>query len=162
MDQYAIKLKQFLEKECVPAEHILFDKSCHSVAAAAEAANSDPDDFIKSICLKLESHQSQEESFGGLVVAIVKGADRASTKRVAKVMKAISARLATPEEILEETGYPVGGTPPLGFDAEFLIDPRVIEKEAVFGGGGSTKALIYLSTQALKQANNGRIVRIRK
>lgn len=161
MDQYAVKLKQFLEKECVPAEHILFDESCHSVAAAAEAANSDPDNFIKSICLKLVRPQGEEGPAGGLVVAIVKGENRASTKRVAKVMKA-SVRLATPEEISEETGYPVGGTPPLGFDAEFLIDPRVMEKEAVFGGGGSTKALIYLSTQALKQANNGRIVRIRK
>ncbi|MFQ5981696.1 MAG: hypothetical protein ACE5OZ_26425, partial [Candidatus Heimdallarchaeota archaeon] len=60
MDQYAIKLKQFLEREGVAAEHILFDKSCHSVAAAAEAANADPDDFIKSICLKLESLQSKE------------------------------------------------------------------------------------------------------
>lgn len=142
------------EKRILKFEHLRFHKSCHTVTEAAEAANANPDSFIKSICMKLEN--------GRLVVAIVKGESRASTKRVAKIMNAPTARLATVKEILEETGYPVGGTPPLGFDAEFLIDPHVMEKEAVFAGGGSTQSLLFISTRALQQANHGRIARIRK
>jgi Cys-tRNA(Pro)/Cys-tRNA(Cys) deacylase len=154
MDEYETKLDSWLVANEVAAEQLFFKKSCHSVAAAAEAANADPDHFIKSICLKLDT--------GTLIVAIVKGEDRVSTKRVAKVMGSSEARLATPNEILEETGFPVGGTPPFGFKATFLIDPRVMEKDVVFAGGGSTKSLLHLKTKALQQANNGRTVRIRK
>lgn len=155
MDPYEAKLNQWLtERKISDFEHLRFSKSCHTVTEAAEAANANPDNFIKSICMKVDEER--------LIVAIVKGETRASTKRVSKILNAASVRLATPKEILEETGYPVGGTPPLGFDAEFLIDPHVMKKEAVFAGGGSTQSLLFISTQALQQANHGRIARIRK
>ncbi len=70
--------------------------------------------------------------------------------------------MATPEEILAKTGYPCGGTPPFGYQATFLIDPRVMEKEIVYTGGGSESSLIKIATQGLVQANQGLTVRIRK
>ncbi|MCP4408530.1 MAG: hypothetical protein GY807_12355, partial [Gammaproteobacteria bacterium] len=63
---------------------------------------------------------------GNLIVAIVKGEDRASTSRVAKALGITRPRVAEPEEILQKTGYPCGGTPSFGYPAIFLIDPRVI------------------------------------
>ena len=71
--------------------------------------------FVKSICLISQDN---------LIVAIVKGEDRVSIRRVAEALNIAKPRMATPHEILEKTGYPCGGTPPLGFEAVFLIDSQ--------------------------------------
>ena len=99
---------------------------------------------------------------GSVIVAIVKGEDRASTKRVAKALGMEQVRTMVPEEVTAKTGYPCGGTPSFGFDAQFLIDPRVMEKEFVYTGGGSETSLIRLSPQVLLQANEGKVVRVRR
>lgn len=44
----------------------------------------------------------------------------------------------------------------------FLIDPKVIEREIVFTGGGSENALVKIRTEELMRANQGTILRIRK
>ena len=66
------------------------------------------------------------------------------------------------EEILKKTGYPCGGTPSFGYNAEFLIDPKVMEKEIVYTGGGSENSLVKILTKELQKSNNGKIVRVRK
>ncbi len=132
----------------------VFDRSCHSVAEASEASGAPADAFVKTICMVSE---------GCLVAAVVKGEDRASTKRVQAALAAIEVpRLATPEEMLLRTGFPVGGTPPFGFGAIFLVDERVMAREVVWGGGGSPRALVNVSPVELLKANGGRVARVRK
>jgi len=154
MNEFEEKIKKFIQDNNIEAEHLSFKQSCHSVEEAARAANVTREDFIKNICLI--------DSRGNLIVAIVKGEDKASMKRVAKALNIEKPRLATPEEILEKTGYPCGGVSSFGYQAKFLIDPRVMEKEIVYTGGGSENSLIKISTKELQKANNGQIVRIRK
>ena len=50
----------------------------------------------------------------------------------------------------------------VGYEAIFLIDPKVMEKETVYTGGGSENSLVLISPPELQRANQGRIVRIRK
>ncbi len=154
MNEFEEKIKKFIQDNNIEAEHLSFKQSCHSVEEAARAANVTREDFIKNICLI--------DSQGNLIVAIVKGEDKASMKRVAKALNIEKPRLATPEEILEKTGYPCGGVSSFGYQAKFLIDPRVMEKDIVYTGGGSETSLIKIPTKELQKANNGQIVRIRK
>jgi Cys-tRNA(Pro)/Cys-tRNA(Cys) deacylase len=155
MDQYEEKLKSFIKERSMQCEHMVFSQSCHSVEEAARAARADPEDFVKNICMV--------DSEGRPIIAIVKGEDRASTSRVARVLGLDERpRTATPEEILEKTGYPCGGVPSFGCDAEYLIDPRVMEKQYVWTSGGSEMSLIRISPEDLQKANKGRVVRIRK
>ena len=154
MSEYEEKLKKIIKKEQIDAEHLIFDKSCHSVAEAAETVGAEPEDFIKSIVM-IDDDKN-------VVVGIVKGEDRVSTKRVAKFLSLENLKIALPEEILELTGFPLGGTPGFGFDAVFLVDPKVMKKEKVYLGGGSGCALTHMSTKELVSANGARIVRIRK
>ena len=153
MREYEEKLKRFMEENGVDAEHLSFNQSCHSVTEAAETAGAEPTDFVKSICMV---------NNGSLIVAIVKGEDRASTKRVAKALGTDRPRIAAPEEIHAYTGYPVGGTPGFGFDATFLVDPRVMEREQVYMGGGSGCSLVRVSPVELVRVNGGRVVRVRR
>lgn len=105
-----------MERHGINAEHLRFDQSCHSVAEAAEAVNASAEDFVKNICMIGVNDE--------LIVAIVKGEDMASTSRVAKLLGIERPRLAS-------------GTPSFGFEAVWLIDERVLEKESIFTGGGS-------------------------
>jgi prolyl-tRNA editing enzyme YbaK/EbsC (Cys-tRNA(Pro) deacylase) len=154
MNQYEERIKQFIKDNSIQAEHLSFEQSCHSVEEAAKAANANREDFVKNICMI--------DSDGNLIVAIVKGEDKVSTKRVAKALNIDRPRIAKPSEILEKSTYPCGGVTSFGFKAKFLIDPRVMEKDIVYTGGGSQKSLIRISTKELVKANNGQIVRIRK
>lgn len=153
MNEYDRKLSQYMQEHRIDGEHLVFDRSCHSVAEAAEAAGALPSDLVKNICML--------DTQGNPIIAIVKGDDRASTSRVAKALKIERPRTAEPEEILQKTGYPCGGTPSFGYDAQFLIDPRVMEKDIVYTGGGSEYSLVRVSTEELIRANRGLVTRIR-
>lgn len=149
------RLRDHLKARGVQAEHLVFAQSCHSVREAAEAAGARESQFVKSICMVAPD--------GRLVVAVVKGEDRASTKRVAEALGlAQPPRLATPDEMLARTLFPAGGTPPFGFDATFLVDERVLEEPVVYGGGGSPRALVRVASTELLRANGGRVARVRK
>ncbi|WP_432735443.1 aminoacyl-tRNA deacylase [Maridesulfovibrio sp. FT414] len=154
METYENKLKAYLQTAVPGAEHLVFEQSCHSVSEAAQAAQATPEDFVKNVCMV-----ANEDN---LIVAIVRGTDRASTSRVAKALGIDKPRLATPEEILEKTGYPCGGTPSFGFPATFLVDPRVAEAEAVITGGGSERSLVKTGTREMLNANQAQVIRIRK
>ena len=154
MNVYEHKLKQFITGGGIEAKHLSFEQSCHSVAEAAAAVGTSPENFVKNICMT--------DARGQVIVAIVKGEDRASTSRVAKALQTERVRTMTPDEMLVKTGYPCGGTPSFGFAATFLIDPRVMQKDEVYTGGGSETALIRVSPRVLLRANGGRVVRIRR
>ncbi len=154
-DPYEQRIRTYIAANQVQAEHLRFERSCHSVAEAAEAAGADPQDFVKNICMLTPD--------GRLVVAIVKGEDRASLSRVAEALGVEGKmRLATPDEILALSGYPCGGTPSFGFEALFIMDERIFEKTMVYTGGGSENSLIRASPHELRRANRGIIAHICK
>lgn len=153
MDTYEQRMLAYLQEQDIQAEHLSFDQPCHSVAEAALAVNASPEELVKNICLL--------DSDGQLITAIVKGEDRVSVSRIAKGLQREGLHMATPEEILERTGYPCGGTPSFGYQATFLIDPKVMEREIVYTGGGSETSLIKIGTEELVRANQGTILRIR-
>ncbi len=153
MSGYEDKLRGYIAENGIQAEVISFSQSTHSVAEAAAAVGAEPGDFVKSICMVTMG--------GKLVVAIVKGEHRASTSRVRKALGVPRPRVANPDEILELTGYPVGGTPAFGYEATFLMDPKVLEKEKVYSGGGSGNALAYMSTEEMRRVNGAKVARVR-
>jgi Cys-tRNA(Pro)/Cys-tRNA(Cys) deacylase len=153
MNAYDRKLSQYMQEHHIDGELLVFSQSCHSVAEAAAAAGVLPSDLVKNICML--------DAQGSAIIAIVKGEDRVSASRVAKALQIERPRTAEAAEILEKTGYPCGGTPSFGYEARFLIDPKVMEKDFVYTGGGSEYALVRVSPQELMRANQGHVVRIR-
>lgn len=152
LEDFEVKLVDKIKELGADCEHLLFEDSCHSVEEAAAAAGEPPAAFIKSVCLM----------GNGLIVAIVSGVDRVSTTRVGEILGIASPRIATADEVLAATGFPVGGVPPFGYPAVFLIDETVMEREVVLGGGGSTKALTKMSPKEIQRLTNGQVARVRK
>jgi len=154
MGQYEEKLRKYILENNINAEQLIFTKSCHTVQEAADVVGAEPEDFVKNICLI--------DDKDNLIVAIVNGEDRVSRSRVGKALNIEMPRVATEDEILEKTGYPCGGVPSFGYNAKFIIDSRVIEKEFVYSGGGSEYSLVRISSQELLKSNKGIVAKIRK
>ncbi|HEY8343908.1 MAG TPA: YbaK/EbsC family protein [Bacillota bacterium] len=161
---YEKRLLDFISAHQINAEQIRFSTSCHTVEEAAKAANTTPEHLVKNICLLDEEDK--------LIVAIVKGEDRVSRKRVGKFLASIRSypadhlpRIATAEEVLEKTGYPCGGVPSFGFSALFLIDPKVMAEATVYTGGGSAYSLVKITPAELlrfhEENHSGQVVRVR-
>jgi prolyl-tRNA editing enzyme YbaK/EbsC (Cys-tRNA(Pro) deacylase) len=154
MKQYEEKLKNYIIENNICAEQLIFIKSCHSVQEAADAVGASPEDLVKNICMIDDKNN--------LIVAIVKGEDRVSTSRVGEALNINTPRIASEIEVLEKTGYPCGGVPSFGYKAIFIADPKVIEKETLYTGGGSPHSLVRIASRELLKANNGLVIRIRK
>jgi prolyl-tRNA editing enzyme YbaK/EbsC (Cys-tRNA(Pro) deacylase) len=154
MEKYHLKIKKMINELQINAEHYVLSTSCHSVGHAAKALKASANQFVKNICMIDED--------GRLIIAIVNGEDRASTTRVSKALNIPKPRLANEAEILEFTGYPAGGVPSFGFQARFLIDPKVADSEYIYTGGGSPYALVKMNAQELISISKGTVARVRK
>lgn len=154
MKEFEEKLKDYMKSQNMSAQHLHFDQSCHTVQDAANAAGTSTENLVKNICMV--------DNEGNLIVAIVMGDDRASSSRVGKVLNIERPRTATSKEVLAKSGYPCGGVPSFGYMATFIIDPKVMEKEYVFTGGGSEFSLVRIASLELQAVNKGRILRVRK
>jgi prolyl-tRNA editing enzyme YbaK/EbsC (Cys-tRNA(Pro) deacylase) len=149
---FVMKLKGFLGEKGIRYEHFVFKEPCHTVEEAARAVGGRAEDFVKSICLT--------DASGVLIVAVVGGGDRVSRQKVGNAIGTRRPRMATAQEILERTGYPLGGVPPFGYDALFVIDAKVAGREAVYGGGGTENSLVKVAPAELQRANGGMIADI--
>lgn len=154
MDKYSKKLRAYIEEVGIEAEVLDFGESCHSVEEAAAATDTDPDDHAKSICMI--------DRDDNLIVAIVGGKHRVDFSKITKLLNIKRPRFASPEEILERTGYPCGGTPPMGYQASFLIDKLVMNKDLLYAGGGSRESLLRVKPEELHKANKADIQEISK
>jgi len=153
-DIYHNKVKNFLDKKSIDYEQLFLKSSCHSIDDAVLATGEKKEHFVKNVCMIDDNNN--------LIVAIVLGSDRASTKRVAKALSINRPRIATPEEVFDKTGYVAGGVPSFSYDAQYIIDEKVMNQEFILTGGGSEFSLIKLKTKDLLTLNNGKIFRIRK
>ncbi len=148
-------LQQYIGRAGVSAGILNMKGRVHSVAAASRELGLPPDHFIKTLVFI-----GQREA---LILAIVKGTDRVSSKRISSALDIAPPRLATPGEAIELTGYEVGGTPPVSIpNAKVLIDPNVMAMDEVVGGGGTDHHLLRISPSEILRVTKGQVVRVRK
>jgi len=96
-----------------------------TVREAARAVGVSEDKIIKTIVVNCG---------GEFRAYILRG-----TKRLN--VKSLGCRLATPEEVLSVTGYPVGGVPPV-LGIPVFIDEELLSEDYVYGGGGDDHSLL--------------------
>ncbi|MHA2093007.1 MAG: aminoacyl-tRNA deacylase, partial [Candidatus Kariarchaeaceae archaeon] len=97
------RLFTYLTQEKICAVHIIFPESIHTVEDCVRVSGYPIEQITKSIILI----GPEDETIVGLVQAQY----RVSTKRVGELLDISPPAVATPEEALERTGYPVGGMP---------------------------------------------------
>jgi len=138
-----IRLKEYVEAQNIKAEHLVYNESLHTVADAIRVSGLGIELIAKSIVM-VGQH-------GETIVAFVPGKSRVSTKRVGRLLDQEPPKIATAEEALKFTSYPIGGTPFIGYPAIRLVDKKIMEVETVYSGGGSDRSLLKLWTSEISK-----------
>ena len=96
------------------------------------------------------------------LLAIACGISSINRRAIAEIYQVGKKRvkLASPEKVLEISGYEVGAMPPFGHRQLLttLIDPRVLELTEAYAGGGAENALIRLNPQEIKRVTSANTV----
>jgi prolyl-tRNA editing enzyme YbaK/EbsC (Cys-tRNA(Pro) deacylase) len=68
-------------------------------------------------------------------------------------------RFAKPEVVLRVTGYPAGGTPPLGHkeNLQVFVDQGLLAYDIGYGGGGSPELLLEIAPNELIRATGATV-----
>ncbi|MCE4624883.1 MAG: hypothetical protein F7C35_03350 [Desulfurococcales archaeon] len=82
--------------------------------------------------------------------AIIPGNRKLDVGKTSKLLGR-RVRLATKEEVLEATGYPAGGVPPVALPSGItvIMDKRLLDKDVVYGGGGGEDYLLEFNPREL-------------
>ena len=134
---YSENLRAALVSKGIWHRFIEFDEPVRTVEEAARKIPADR--IIKSIVLMGSDKKP--------ILAILPAQNRISYKKIKSILKVKDVRMAQPSEVLEHSGYPVGGVPPFNKIARILLDPKVRRNAKSVAGGGDPDKLVELETR---------------
>jgi prolyl-tRNA editing enzyme YbaK/EbsC (Cys-tRNA(Pro) deacylase) len=93
------------------------------------------------------------------VLALVSGADRVDTERLAAALGAGATRRATGDEARSATGFAIGGVPPFGHAEPLtvLVDPGLLAHEVVWAAAGLPDAVFAIRPEDLVRVGGARV-----
>ena len=148
-----IDIQNYMDGHGIVGEILLLDVPTPTVEAAALAVGSAPQQIVKSILFMVVDDP---------VMAIACGTDRVDRRVIAALygVGRKKVKLASPETVLEASGYEVGAMPPFAHRRPLttLLDPRVLEQPVVYAGGGAENALLRLSPQDILEVTNAKVM----
>ncbi len=145
-------LAAYLHGAGVAAELVRPGEPTPTVPDAARALGVPPASIIKSLVFEADDAP-------WLVIAAGEARVRMPALARALGIGRRRLRLATPDEALSITGYPVGAMPPFGHRRALptLVDSASVpEKGVVYGGGGGADVLVRVPVQTLMGLTGGR------
>ncbi len=146
-------LQAFMIAHQIAGEILFLDVPTPTVEAAAQAVSADPRQIVKSVVFTVLEAGVLTISCGDQLVE-----RRAIAARYGVGRKRV--KLAPPEVVLALTGYPVGTVPPFGHSNPLrcLIDPRVLQLDQVYAGGGAHNALVRLHPQEILRITQAEVI----
>ncbi len=134
---YSETLRTNLVSKGIWHRFIEFDEPVRTVEEASRKVSADR--IIKSIVL-IGSDKKP-------ILAILPAKKKISYKKIKTLLKVKDVRLAQPDEVLEHSGYPVGGVPPFNKINRILLDPTIQRNARSIAGGGDPDKLVELETR---------------
>ncbi len=137
-------LARYIAENTVDARLITDIGDTPTVPAAAAALGVGVDEILKTLLFYVR---------GEPVVVISHGVEpvpaRALSDHFGVGKRQI--KLARPQQVLAETGYPVGGVPPIGHRSlhPVLMAQSILDYQVVFGGGGDDKTMLRIPVAEL-------------
>ena len=102
------------------------------------------------------------DSNGQPLLAVVPALSMVSHKKLKKLLNVPDVRLASAQEVLEHSGFPVGGVPPFNKIKHVFLDQRVLQDETVVVGGGDLNKLLEIRTRDIITALDPHVADISK
>jgi Cys-tRNA(Pro) deacylase len=109
---------------------------------AAQALNTSVDTIVKSLLFFADEAP---------ILVLAPGDLQVSTTRLAGRVQAERVRLARPKEVLQVTGYAVGGVPPVAHahTVPIVIDRHLLAHPVIFAAAGDRQAVFPVEPQKL-------------
>lgn len=134
----------------LPAEIIEFDASTRTAADAAAAVGCELGQIVKTLFFLAD---------GRPTTVLVAGDRQADTSKLASLVGVGRKKLkmGTPDEVMEHTGYPIGGVAPVGqrSPSDVVADESLRRFDRVWAAAGSGNTVFEAETGALVAAING-------
>jgi Cys-tRNA(Pro) deacylase len=132
------RLRDYLEHHALQAILIEPKIPTPTVLDAARALGVEPADIIKSVAFETKDQT---------VLVIAPGDRRIDANKVAQIFGLERLKMASPARVLEVTGYPAGGVPPVGHSEglRVVMDATLLGRETLIGGGGSERLLLRIA-----------------
>jgi prolyl-tRNA editing enzyme YbaK/EbsC (Cys-tRNA(Pro) deacylase) len=147
-------LERAIEAGEIDAEIVAPGVPTPTVPDAARALGVEERQIIKSLLFG--------NGDGEVVLAVLSGASRVDRRRLEVVTGLPGLRLADPATVLARTGYPAGGTPPVGHPAPLavVIDEHVMSLPVAIGGGGRIEWLLRIRPAEIIRVTGATVARI--
>ncbi len=146
-------LNSFMQAHAITGEILHLQVPTPTVESAAVAVRARVEQIIKSILFLVD---------GKPVLAIACGTSSIGRRPIADLFGVGKKRikLASPEAVLEISGYEVGAMPPFGHQQPLttLIDRRVLDLSEAYAGGGAENALLRLDPQEILRVSAARVM----
>ncbi len=151
MTDEPMDLLSFIAKEGIDAEIVAPGVHMPTVDAAATAIGVPPNQIFKSILFRSPADRC--------VLVVSCGNARVDVKRVEDLTGVFGLKLAKPDMVFARTGYPAGGTPPVGHKERFavIVDSRVAAQEWGYAGGGRPELLVKIRSADIIRLTGARI-----
>ncbi len=148
---YAEKCRNYLEENEILAEQLIIAGNVKTAADAAMQLRVPIESIVKTVVL------SVGDSF---FAVIVRGDAKVDLAKVREFSGTGKVRMATKEEVLAATGYPVGGVPPVGHSLKTCVDESITSLDFCYAGGGNETTLLRMAPEEIIRANNAQIHRM--
>lgn len=151
----SIDVHNFLLTENIPHELYKMAEPARSAAAVAAVLGLEISQVAKAILFLADESP---------IMAVVPGDAKVDLAKLKLAAQAVKVKLATPEQILELTGYLIGATPPVALASEMpvFIDIRALKEEVLYVGGGEPDAILKIRSYDLVRVVEGDIADIIK
>ncbi|RPI01879.1 MAG: YbaK/EbsC family protein [Zetaproteobacteria bacterium] len=138
MPNETLDLADFLSRAGLDARIVAPGVPMPTVDSAAAAMGVRPEQIFKSILFRSPADRC--------VLVVACGNARVDVKRVEGLTGIVGLKLAKPDVVFDRTGYPAGGTPPVGHRERFpvIVDARAAVQEWGYAGGGRPELLVKI------------------
>lgn len=128
-----------------------YPEGTHTADDAARAIGCEVAQIVKSLVFADEA---------GPIIALVSGANRVDTGRVAQELGSGEVRRASAREAREVTGFAIGGVPPFGHASpvRVVIDRDLLEHEVVWAAAGLSEVVFPIAPDELVRATQGTVI----
>lgn len=148
-----LDLRGFMQAHAIQGEILQLNVPTPTVESAAQAVNAAPEQIIKSILFLVDNQP---------VLAIACGLSNIGRRAIADLYSVGKKRvkLASPEKVLDISGYEVGAMPPFGHRQPLvtLMDRKVLDVPEVYAGGGAENTLVRLNPHDILRVTGAKVM----
>lgn len=144
------RVQQILDQAGLDVQVIKLEKSARTAQLAADAVGTPLGSIVKSLVFLAD---------GEPVLALIAGDRRADPVKLKQLLNARRVMIADAERVRQETGFSIGGVPPLGHRRPLptWIDDSLGRFETVYAAAGHPRTVFSISFTDLVDLTQGQV-----